>query len=421
VTRALAIVVHNWPLKLAAIGLASILYAGVVLSQNVQTFPGPVEIKVIGQPTDAVIVGNLPAVTDIRYVAPTDIAGRLTTASFTPSIDLSNVTPTTSQPTVSAEVHMDVADKRIRIISFQPQFVSVQLDPLTQKSVPIEVKTGAVPSGLDIGPPKLSVDRATVSGPDSNVRLVTAVQAPVLVQSSGIDVHEDVPLIAVDALGNPVTPVDINPEMVHVDVTVGSQVQTRNLPINPVVTGAPALGFIVSAITVNPTVVNVQGDADQLGGLARIDTAPISIEQAKATTSATVPLALPDGVVAISASQVSVTVTLVAVSGTRAFSAGLVLSGARDDRRYSLSTDQVIVTLGGTLADLDTLQGRSFTATLDVSALAIGSHDVGVKLNVPTGIKVNAISPPRVTVTVAAVPPSPTPTATAAPPPSPSP
>ena len=39
-TRLLRFVIHNWPLKLAAIGLATLLYGGLVLSQTTQDFPG---------------------------------------------------------------------------------------------------------------------------------------------------------------------------------------------------------------------------------------------------------------------------------------------------------------------------------------------------------------------------------------------
>jgi YbbR domain-containing protein len=418
--RVLARIVHNWPLKLAAVGLATLLYAGVVLSQNVQTFPGPVQIDVVNQPTNAVIVGNLPSVTDIRYVAPTGVGGELTNASFHASIDLSGVNPTADQRTVSAEVHLNVADQRVNVLSYQPHFINVQLDPLISNTVPIQVKQGAIPSGLDVQAPKLSATTAVVSGPESKVRLVVAAEAQVLIQAPGLDVHEDVPLIAVDGLDNAVSPVDIEPQTVHVDIAVGSQTVSRTLPVNPVVTGSPANGFRVASVTVNPVVVNLRGDADTLAGMTSADTAPISIAQATTTESATVPLALPNGVDAPSGGTVSVTIKVEAVSGTRTFSAGLVLAGARDDRRYSLSTDQVAVTVGGPVASLATLQGTSFTGTLDVSSLAIGRHDVAVKVSVPAGLTVDAISPTRVTVTVAAVPPSPTPPPAASPSPSPS-
>ena len=34
--RIVGIIVHNWPLKLAAIGLATLMYGGLALSQNTQ-------------------------------------------------------------------------------------------------------------------------------------------------------------------------------------------------------------------------------------------------------------------------------------------------------------------------------------------------------------------------------------------------
>ena len=52
-----------------------------------------------------------------------------------------------------------------------------------------------------------------------------------------------------------------------------------------------------------------------------------------------------------------VTVKLRPVTGTRTFEAGLVLVGARPDLAYELSTDRVLVTIGGSIADLDRLSG----------------------------------------------------------------
>ena len=54
-----------------------------------------------------------------------------------------------------------------------------------------------------------------------------------------------------------------------------------------------------------------------------------------------------------------VTVKLRPVTGTRTFEAGLILAGARSDLVYALSTDRVLVTIGGSLADLDRLSGAA--------------------------------------------------------------
>ena len=48
-------VVRNWPLKLAALVVAVLLYGGLVLSQNTRTFSGSVPVESQGQPGDVII------------------------------------------------------------------------------------------------------------------------------------------------------------------------------------------------------------------------------------------------------------------------------------------------------------------------------------------------------------------------------
>ena len=61
-----------------------------------------------------------------------------------------------------------------------------------------------------------------MSGPESVVKLVTAAQARVVIQPSGIDVDQTVDLVAVDVRGEVVGPVDVEPSSVHVQIAVGS-------------------------------------------------------------------------------------------------------------------------------------------------------------------------------------------------------
>ena len=68
-------------------------------------------------------------------------------------------------------------------------------------------------------------------------------QARVVVQPSGIDVQQTVDLVAVDARGEVLSPVVIEPGKVDVAIAVGSGVQTKTLPVDPNVTGTPAPGF----------------------------------------------------------------------------------------------------------------------------------------------------------------------------------
>ena len=98
------------------------------------------------------------------------------------------------------------------------------------------------------------------------------------------------------------------------------------------------------------------------------------------------------------------------MTATRTFEVGLDLIGARPDRTYSTSTDRVLITLGGSVADLDRLEGATLLATLDVTDLDPGTTSVPVTTDVPAGIAFVSASPDQVAVTVS-IPPSPSPAA----------
>jgi YbbR domain-containing protein len=307
---------------------------------------------------------------------------------------------------VLVPVHVEPIDDRVQILEVIPGRINIEVDQIASRSVPVVVDKGPVPSGLDVRPAVLSSDSVTVRGPASAVRRVDHAEARIQIDPSGIDFDRDVELIPVDALGNELTPVDVEPTTIHVLVAVFTDRRTRSLPVKPNVTGTPAAGFEVASVAVQPLVLTVEGDADQLAGLSSVDTAPVSVSGATGNVSTSVGLSLPAGVLPIGGETVRVTVGIRQVTATRTFSAGVVLTGTRSDRVYSLSTDQVLVTLGGPAVDLDGLEARSFTVQAAVAGLEPGRHEVGVVANLPAGLTLVSASPPSVVVTVALPPPS---------------
>jgi YbbR domain-containing protein len=97
--------------------------------------------------------------------------------------------------------------------------------------------------------------------------------------------------------------------------------------------------------------------------------------------------------------------------------------GASSDLTYALSVDRVLVTIGGSTADLDRLSASALVVDLDVTGLKAGVHDVPVTANLPAGTTLVAASPANVTVTInnVAAPASASPPASEAPSGAPSP
>ena len=135
---------------------------------------------------------------------------------------------------------------------------------------------------------------------------------------------------------------------------------------------------------------------------------------ATSDTDVEAPLALLAGTEPVDVDAVQVVVSLRPVTATRNFEAGLELVGSRADLQYATSTDRVLLTLGGSTADLDRLSGAALVAELDVAGLGIGQSDVPVTVDLPAGVTLVAASPPSVTVTITA-PPAPAVTAVPAP------
>jgi YbbR domain-containing protein len=307
------------------------------------------------------------------------------------------------------------------VLDFEPRAIVLTVDRVATRTVPIRAVLGAVPSGLDVGDPTVEGTTATVSGPQSVVAKVTEVQARVAVDGSGIDINQLVTLLPVDANSEPLTPVDVDPVQVRVKVPVFTDRRSKTLPVTPNVVGTPAAGFEIASVTVSPTVVSVEGDANDLAGLDRADTQPISIAGASSQLAQSVALALPDGVQALGAGSVQVTISLRPVTGTRTFEAGLLLVGTRPDVVYTLSTNHVLVTIGGSVADLDRLSGVTLTLTVDVTGLELGTHAVPVSANLATGLTLVGASPNPVDVIVSSPASSPAPTPGPSPGPSPTP
>lgn len=399
--RVIGLFVHNWPLKVAAVVLATLLYVGLVATQDSATFPGPIQIDA-NAPAGTVITNQLRAVDEVRYIAPADL-GRLTASDFIASVDLSNVQPTGTRTTVPVAVA--ATDPRVQILDWRPRSIQVTLDEEVSAQVPVTVNRGPAPSGAVAGQATFSPQAVTVRGASASVKRVVGVRVDVQLDSP-INFDREVEGTAVDASGAAVTGVELIPRTIHVTIPIITNQQSRSVPVNAVFTGTPAPGFRIGSIDVSPLTVTLQGDANQLVSLATADTAPISVDGATHDVVQKVGLALPAGVTPVDTSIVSVSVHIQPVTETRTYTAGLRLDGGDPTYEYALQTQSVLLTVYGSSADLDRLGSAPITVGIDVSGLGAGRHQVTVVPSLPSADTVVSISPPTVVVTVVAPPPA---------------
>ena len=409
--RVVKFIVRNWPLKIGAILLAVMLYGAMVVLQTTQQFPGTVAVETVNQPPNSYLVkpDPMPAVRDIRYLAPADVP--ISQSSFRATIDLTGAKVSDSDYSW-VKVQLVSTDQRVQVVDYQPQQIRVTLDQIIQRTDDVHEDYGTPPAGQQPGTPQVSPSSVSVSGAASIVSRVAYAVARVRIDSSGLDVSQDPDLVAIDSSGNAVDNVTFSPRTVHVAIRVGSQNRSETVPVDVAdsIHGSPAPGYYITSIDITPPSVEVQGQADALALLkGKAATAPISVAGATSDISVKVNLALPLGVTSDTAGQISIVIHLQSPSSTRSLSVGVVLDGARSDRAYTLSAPNVIVTLGGATAALSALDPANLVASASVATLDTGSHVVNVTFSAPAGIKVLAISPSQVTVTIDAAVQSPSP------------
>jgi YbbR domain-containing protein len=397
-TRALAFLVHNWPLKVAAIVMATLLYGIFVLTQNTKALEDiRVPIREDARPEGVVLLSPLGDVTQIRYFVD-DPSVRVTSSTFTASADLARVDPNAPSNLVSIDV--ESIDPRVDVVDFQPSQVLVEVEAIERRTVEVRVVREDDPEGFDIRDAVVTPDEVIVEGPESLVRLVDAAVARIQLDPAGLDFDRDVELIPVDTLGEQLRPVDVEPSSAHVRIAVFTNGQQRSVSVRPNVIGTPAPGFEIATVSVDPLVVQVEGDADQITNLPRVDTEPISVNGATESFERTALLVYPAGVLPAGVDQVRVTITLRAVTSTRAFDAAVALAGPRADRLYDLSVDRVQIIVGGSTAALNQMDGAAFQVSADVAGLEPGTHVVPVVADLPAGLALVSANPATVTVTV---------------------
>ena len=398
---------RNWPLKLAAILLATVLYSGLVLGQNVRTWDGTLPVDAFRPPAGAVVLAEPNPVTQVRYRAPLDV-GVVSSNSFRATVDLSSVDVQPGGQPQTFAVTVVALDPRIQVIDFQPPEVQISLDPVATRELPVTVTLGSVPEGLNIGPPQTEPSMVTIRGASSRVDAVTSVVARVALDASALNVDREIDLVAVDSNGNQITNVEIDPERARVRIAVARQLANRTLPVVPVITGQPAAGFRITSVSVQPLTATVSGEEATVSQLETAGTEPIDISGRNRDVEASVRIALPPGVSVAGSDTVRVVVTIGEDTGTRTFQLGVELTGEAAGVTYDLSQLTVNVTLGGPTTALDVIDASQMTAQADVSAIpdTPGPHVVPLVFSAPGSVELVSIDPNAVVVTVSRLEPS---------------
>jgi len=395
---------NNWSLAALSLVLAVMLWVFVTDVENptrTDFFPATIPIETVNVSRDLAVASLSESAVSVRISAPEDSWDDLTRDNFRASVDLSGVSQREVEVTVRVEV---MGAGGVEIVEVSPRRVTVSLETVTSKAVPVQVKlAGAPPLGYAASRATVLPEQVTVSGPESLVNLVEAAVADVNLTGVRVSLRQVFSITARDNHGGDIDGVNLQPSTVEVDLPIVQEEFSTVYVVNPPFRGAPAEGFTVTGVKVDPSFVTVSGSIEVLQSISTVSTEEVDIEGASSDVIRVVGLRLPAGASTQGQESVTVQVSVAPVSSAQSqvtFDVTPQLGGLTPGLAASLSPSAVRVTVAANLSILSALSASDLLVTLDVSGLAAGVHDVDVEVQVPPGVNVVSLDPTTVEVTL---------------------
>ena len=309
------------------------------------------------------------------------------------TVDLSSLEYTIAGDTVTLPVDVSLVggSTGYTIVSKSPTVVEVKVEKYISKEVAVTILlNGEVAEDVQLSAPSLSPERVLVSGPSPAVAEVTAVRGMV----NALDVEENgtitAKLVAYNREGLPVKGVSLDTDAVIVSYQVYA---TKTVPVQISLIGTPMAGYEVGNTGCNPSQVEVMGTEEALAGIHFINLDSIDVTERTTTLTETYSLQeyLPENVFLKETRSIAVTVEIKA-SDLDTMTIILpqdqvIIMNEESGKEYSLHGSAQFVISGEREALKEISQtGDGLSATVDVSQLEVGEHQMPATLSLPAGI-----------------------------------
>jgi YbbR domain-containing protein len=301
----------------------------------------------------------------------------------------------------------------VRISQITPQFVTLTIESLITRSIPVDLEISGEPAiGYEKGPASYTPTSVTVSGPASLVDQVTNALVTLDISDANETINVDIPVLALDSNGEPVEGVLINPKEISVTQPIYLQGGYRNVIVKVLTSGQPANGYKLTNITVSPlNVVVFSSDPQLVNDLpGYVETEPVDLTGTEDDVDTFVGLELPDGVSVVGDQAVLVRVSIAAIEGSLTVDLPVIPLGLLPTQAAILSPETVKLILSGPVPVLDSLEPSDIRVVVDLTGLDLGTYQLEPTVDLlPERIIAEAILPTTIQVTVI-IAPTPTPT-----------
>jgi YbbR domain-containing protein len=416
--------VRNFRTLLLAFSLSLVVWVSAVIAANPneeRTYIG-IPLEVVGKAADMLIVSDIPDTVDVTLFAPRSWLDRYQNQPglLRATLDLSGL----SQGTYTVEVQITTELEPTRVEIKVPDVVEVTLDRLVNRQRPVRLEvTGRPARGYQAGEPILNINTATVTGPESLVSQVVALEARLTIDNVSESIETELPLRAIDENGTQVNDVQITPDRVAVTQPINLLGGFRNVVVRVVTLGNVATGYRLTNLSASPPNVIVSSpDPELVNSLPGfVETIPLDLTGLNDDIEVRLALNLPPGVSVVGEQSVLVQVSIAAIESSLSITLPVEVVGLGPGLSALPAPDSVDIILSGPIVELDGLNPDDVSVFVDVTGLTPGIYQLEAQVDILSeSIQVQSLLPEvlEVTIVVGELPtrtPSPTPDLTTTP------
>ncbi|MCP4538909.1 MAG: hypothetical protein GY832_17380 [Chloroflexi bacterium] len=361
-------------------------------------YPQTIPVTLPDLPEGMMIVGEFDEYIQITLRAPQSVWDSLKDEDLIVTTNLTNLNAGEHQLPIDCTLNKSPS----RVISIEPEYVNLKLEPRAEQTVPVLVETRGEPTlGYLTGTLTVTPDQVTVSGPSTYVAQVVKATTQVSVQDASSNIEGEFELRIRDSENRPVPYITWAFDKAYVHIPIELSIRYRPLVVRVVLTGEYASGHRITEISVEPSSVTVFGAPGMVAALPGfIETEPIDLEGAQADVVAQPSLAVPPNVSAIMDEQPVVTVSIEPIQSSQTTVITPEVQGLDPGFTFTVSPETVEVILSGPLPLLETLEPDDVRVVLDLFGLLEDTHQIEPQIVVPEGVTAQSINPATVQVEI---------------------
>jgi len=292
-----------------------------------------------------------------------------------------------------------------QVLDVSPSEVTLTVDRLITKQVPVTVKTvGDVPAGYYAGPPEISPNFVNITGAQADVEKVVSALCSIDLNGLTTGYSKSVDVSLLDKNDNAVPSNlfsgDFPSVMVKLNVL---SIKTVAVDAQGSIIGRDSVapGYEITGITCNPATVRIIGEKSAIDAVASIPLMPYSVSGLSSDVVVPLDYSPPEGVTVLADEKAEVTINIREIMKKRSFtdipvryknlSAGLTVS-------LDISAVDVTVTAGE--SRLSKISKTDIVPYIDLDGLAAGTYTLVVQFEVPSGFTSENFSSSAAAITV---------------------